>query len=321
MADHAAETSSLRPQKKWAPASGILAAVTAIEGPRALGKEEWEELRRAANTAFRPGGGDLLAESPVLFAPENRDNLRVLVDGGRILAHAGFVRREASVLGRTISVACLGGVFTDPARRGQGLATRVIEDALRRAREGADLVLVSGDGPLYRRARLDPVPPLTLFRLAGGPGPGADLDVRPAAQKDTELLRALHDREPVRFLRDARTWDLLLGAGRLVDAPALVSILRRGGEPVAYVATQQAGNRPDGSPRPRRILEFAGDRSAILAAAASLADELLVPSYDQATRTLAERHGLVPAVRQFLLTADVLTADVRAIPWYGFDYV
>jgi len=291
-----------------------------MEGPRALAIDEWAELRRAANQAFRPQGGDLLAECPLLFAPENRDNLRVLVDNGQIVAHAGFVVREASVLGRSIRVACMGAVFTTERWRRKGLATRVFADAIGRARAGADLVMVSGDGALYRRAGLDPVPPLTLFRLRPGAA-GADLTVGDFTGDDLETLRMLHDQEPVRFCRSPKDWAQLMAAGRLVDAPAVVSVIRRAGRPVAYAATQRAGLRSNGSPRPRRILEFAGDRAALVAVAPRIADELLVPAYEGATLALAGNQGWIASARQFLVTADVLTADVRAIPWYGFDYV
>lgn len=50
--------------------------------PRALQEHEWPALRGAVNEVFRPGGGDLMAECPLLFAAANRENLRVIVDTG-----------------------------------------------------------------------------------------------------------------------------------------------------------------------------------------------------------------------------------------------
>jgi len=107
----------------------------------------------------------------------------------------------------------------------------------------------------------------------------------------------------------------------LVDAPATISIMHRGDRVVAYAATQRATRRGDGSMRPRRILEVAGDRTAIVEAAPLLAEELLVPAYDSNTIGLCGDKGWVRTTRQFLVTAEALTADVQVIPWYGLNYL
>jgi hypothetical protein len=94
------------------------------------------------------------------------ENLRVVVDdAGTILAHAGYVRREAQILKRRTTMGFIAAVFTDAAHRGRRLGTHVLLDALGRVRPGADLVLASGDRDFYRRHGFEPVPPLTRFRL------------------------------------------------------------------------------------------------------------------------------------------------------------
>ncbi len=79
--------------------------------------------------------------------------------------------------------------------------------------------------------------------------------------------------------------------------------------------------RADGSVRPRRILELAGDREAVLAVAPTLAEELLVPAYDSATIGLATARGWFRSTRQFPVTAEPLTAVARLVPWYGLNYL
>lgn len=300
---------------------------------RALAEEEWPALRTAVNQVFRPSGGDLTRDSPLLFAPGNRQNLRVLVetggapDGGqgagpRVVAHAGFLTRDASVLRRRVRIVCIGAVFTAPDRRGEGLATRVLQDILARVRAGADLIMASGDRDLYRRQGFDPVPPLARFRLPPvAAAPTTELSIRDATADDLDAMAALHEQEEVRFLRTAEDWRALWTAGLLVDAPAAFSVVVRGGRVVAYLVAQRAGTRPDGSVRPRRILEVAGERGAIVDAAPRVADELLVPSYDAATIAAAERKGWVRTTRQFLMTAQPLTTEIVVIPWYGLDYL
>jgi GNAT superfamily N-acetyltransferase len=302
------------------------------DAPRAVTAEEWSRLREAANRVFRPEGArDLTTDSPLLFDPENRQQLRVITAAGgdgAIAAHAGFVVRDAYVYRRRIRVACVGAVFTTAQHRRQGLATAVLADALRLARRKTDLVLASGDRDLYRRQNLEPIPPLARFRIGGGSGPvraaPADLAVRalrPESADDVQAAAALYEAEPVHFARSPADWQRLLGAGLLADVPATVSLVLRGSRPVAYLAVQQAGKRPDGSTRPRRALEVAGDRAALVAAAAGLADELLVPVYDEATIAAAEGRRWPRTTRQFLVTAEALTADVLAIPWYGLNYL
>ena len=305
--------------------------------PRALLQREWSAFRAAVNRIFRPAGGDLTHELPLLFRAENRENLRVVVDdAGAVVAHAGCVRREAVIFNRRTTIGVIAAVFTDPAVRGRGLGTRVLLDALGRVRPGADLVLASGDRDLYRRQGFEPTAPMARFRLpspsaarvpepyalrelGGDRGEGAPAqDLPPAVLAD---LRGLHDAEPVHFVRSEEDWRLLLGAGRLVDAAARFTLVERAGRPVAFLATQVASARPDGTMRPRRILEVAGDREAIVAIAPFVGDELLVPSYDAPTIDRAVAAGWVRTVRQFPITAEPLTATARVVPWYGLDYL
>lgn len=295
------------------------------------------------NAVFRPAGGDLTHELPLLFEAGNRDNLRVIVnEAGTVLAHAGCLRREAMILKRRTTVGFIAAVFTDPSVRGQRLGTSVLQDALARVRPAADLVLASGDRDLYRRQGFEPSAPLARFRLpaaetlagavreyelrtiGGGtatePG-GVIVQPPPPSAGDIAELQDLHAEEPVRFIRSDEDWRKLLAAGRLVDAPATFTVVTRAGRAVAFAAAQNAAPRPDGTVRPRRILEVAGDRNAIMSVAPLLADELLVPSYDSATIDRAMAGGLVRTVRQFLITAEALTALARVVPWYGLNYV
>lgn len=311
--------------------SGILRTFVSIwPAPRALLQDEWPALRVAINRIFRPSGGDLTHELPLLFDDANRDNLRVVVDDtGAIVAHAGCLQREAMVLRRRITVGFIAAVFTDPAARGQRLGTRVLLDALARTRMGADLVLASGDRDLYRRQGFEPVAPLARFRLPPALDGGTntrDFETRELSPADLTTgalaeLMAMHDAEVVHFVRSADDWTKMLTSARLVDAPATLSLVTRAGRAVAFVAAQKAQTRPDGSTRPRRLLEIAGDRGAIIAVAPRLGEELLVPSYDSATLDRAAALGWVRTTRQFQITAEPLTAIARVVPWYGLNYL
>lgn len=290
--------------------------------PRALFPQEWPALQAAVNGVFRPAGGDLLEELPLLFAEPNRGNLRVIVDEtGAVVAHAGCLQRDALVLKRPVRLGLIAAVFTVPEARRQGLGTRVLLDALTRARVDADLVLASGDRDLYRRQGFEPVAPLARYRLPAGAGSAPGLETRDLTAADLSAVASLLEGEDVHFIRSADDWTKLYAAGRLVDAAATFSVVCRAGRPVGFVAAQKASLRPDGTQRPRRILELAGEREAVVAVAPALAEELLVPAYDSATIALCVARGWVRTTRQFPITAEPLTAVARLVPWYGLNYL
>jgi predicted N-acetyltransferase YhbS len=192
--------------------------------PRALAADEWPALRAAVNRIFRPAEGDLTHELPLLFDAANPTNLRVIVnDANEIVAHAAFLQRPAMILGRRATVGFIAAVFTDPAVRGQRLGTRVLLDALTAARAGADLVLASGDRDLYRRQGFEPVPPLARFRLptvTSAPTAPELLTARPFADADLPAVAALHDAEPVHFVRTTDDWRKLIEIGKRIVATA-----------------------------------------------------------------------------------------------------
>lgn len=301
------------------------ASVPVLAGPCACPPAAYDALKDALNQVFRPEGGDLTRESPLLFDPARLENLRVITADDQPVAHVGVCLREALVWARRIRVACFGGVFTLPAFRGAGLASRLLADAVAWASARADLLMISGERELYRRQGFDPVPPGTRFAWSDPPTGSASVgewSLALAGPSDVEELSTLQAREAVRFVRTPVDWQHLLASGQLMGGPGEVWLVRRAGQAVAYLAVQSGGRRPDGSPRPARVLEVAGDPSALVATAATRAQELIVPHYAAAPFLAAyETRGIRPTTRQFLISAQALTADVPVVPWLGLDYV
>lgn len=321
------------------------------DGLRAPEAEEWPALRAAVNRVFRPNGGDLFAESPLLFDAGNRTNLRVLVRGGEIVSHAGLFLCEARTGGPPLRVACLGAVLTVPEHRGSGLAAAVVAERVDFARHNADLLVVSGEGGLYRRFGLTPVPAMRRYAIAPperGAAGRADLRLRPYRASDLQGVISVHAAEPIRFERTAAEWQRLLAARHLMGAPAEVVVVLRDDSVVAYAAIQIRSQAPrqardaataepvaSAAPRTgalagdtRRVLELAGDRDALLACLAQAADELLVPAYDIRTATSAERLGWIGVDHQLPISAAFSAsgregppvAGGRIVPWYGLNY-
>lgn len=290
-------------------------------------------LKAALNRVFRPDGGDLTSDLPLFLGAENLPNLRVVVGPpGIILAHVGFLPREAVVHRRRLRVACVGAVFVAAPFRGQGLATRTLAAVLAAARPSSDLLLVSGEGELYRRAGLEPIPPLWQFQVPTT-ARAAGIEIREATADDIDSLKSMYNDSDVHFVRSSQDWERLIRAGILMDSPARFSLISRAETPVAYVVAQRArapssrdgaGDGGGGGPgRASRILEFAGDGEAIADVASELGETWVVPAYDATTLALIERRGWTGSLRRFPMSAcrTHASGDDAEIPWYGLDYL
>ncbi|MGA2064466.1 MAG: GNAT family N-acetyltransferase [Thermoguttaceae bacterium] len=96
----------------------------------------------------------------------------VLEDAGRVIAHAGIVRRTITVGGAPLLVAGVQNVCVLPECRGQGLSDRVLQAAMDEARRrGFDcglLFCVPALGPLYARGGWQGLGPREVVRVEEG---------------------------------------------------------------------------------------------------------------------------------------------------------
>lgn len=128
----------------------------------------------------------LPAEYPLVFDPRFEGRVQPLdADGPEARAACTVLERTFHVGGRSLRGGLIGSVATDPAWRGQGLATRLLERTEADLRErGALFALLWADDP--------------RFYLARGYAPlGAETDHRLVS----ELARSLPGQEGVRVLR------------------------------------------------------------------------------------------------------------------------
>jgi hypothetical protein len=136
---------------------------------------------------------------------------------------------------------------------------------------------------------------------------------------DAPALAALYDAEPVRILRSAGDWKALLAASVLVAWPARIWVVRRAGRITAYLAVQQRGP----SPRQGRVMEHAGDRDAVLAAAPQVSDAVVAPARDVELAHQARARGWSPSPLPLAMAARWLAPrpEPLPLPWYGLGYV
>jgi GNAT superfamily N-acetyltransferase len=296
--------------------------------PRGCRPDEVARVAAAASAIFlhpRYPGADMAAWYPLLFEPANAPRLRIVERNGQILSHAGFCLREVRLGELRARVACFGAVFTTDARRGQGLGTLVVEDAVAEARAaGAQIGLVSGWRGLYQRLGFSPAPPAVRHRGPPEGSVGGELSIIAATAAHIPTLAALHGAEPIHFERSPGDWARLLAAGIVMMAPGSVLLLRRAGRPVAYAAVERRAR--DGRVPVR---EVAGDRAAIVDALPALAAhvgapiDLVGPAYDDVLAAAARAAGLAREHDRLAFCAAVWDRALASapLPWYGLNFV
>jgi len=212
---------------------------------------------------------------PLLYDEANVENLRIFADDGRPISLIGMLQRDVRLAGTAHRSCALGSVCTDPDYRGQGLASRLLEDARAKALcDGCDIMLISGGRGLYKRAgyvevggyrrsavRPDRLPQKRRVR------------VRRWRPEDLPALVRLHSAEPVRFVRPPEDFLTLLECGRVVNADADTRVIcSTRGVPLAYVTYRLPGAHKLGKDE-LSIDEMAGARWAIAQALGALFEE------------------------------------------------
>ena len=273
------------------------------DGPRALLPDEWPQLDALVSSVFR---STMLGNYPQLFNAENRENLRVVADGGTVVSHVGMIQRSASLLGCRIDVACVGAVATYPEQRGHGYASLAFQDCCDlAAADGCDLILISGGRGLYTRVGcrrvgqdwtvvLDATNAATVARL---PVMEA-LDVRAIGDEHLDAVAALYQAEPVRFLRPREDWQRSFACQIVMAGHAEFWGLFLQDQLVAYIIVQppRAGRQATDVPSVR-VVEYAGDRAAVAGALPDLA------RHYQALQVNLHVQGWDRAMRAHLLNA------------------
>ena len=232
-----------------------------MEGPRGLRSEEMVSLRHLTDICFWKG---LVDKYPQLFNEDNLENLRVIVDGGEVISHVGMTEQWVSIFGCLLRVACVGAVCTHPNYRMRGLATRLFNDACKKAyNDGVDFMLVSGIRGLYLRAGCRQILGCDFevsvtpehIQLLSDPA----ITVKPCSSRDIEVMSAIYRREPVRFLRRLEDYQRAFACRHVMDKESEFLLILKDGSPRAYVIL------PSPSKKSKvRIGEYAGERSSLV---------------------------------------------------------
>ena len=289
-----------------------------MEGPRGLKAQEFESLCTLVNTVFRSDGAGRMEEQyPLLFASENFDHLFVMVDQGAVVSHVGALTRDISVLGCRMSTMSIGAVATYASHRGQGLATRLMKAAVRKALDqDAVLMPISGGRGLYTRLGARRIGQFALYTVHRDTLPASETDIHRATSADLPEMTRLYAEEPSRYVRSSADFGTAVNAEWICDRDGETVVVCEGGRPVAYAGVQK--HRPGGEDDSRRsrLAEIAGSRSALLRALPDLYDRYGVDCIEIVTgasdRELASRllpHGVTATAQGFTGTVLVLQPE------------
>jgi len=224
--------------------------------------------------------GQAAATWPMALHPEYADSTFAMLHQGKPVSLISRLERDCVVLGHPLRLGFIGGVCTHPEHRGRGLASTLLAASLNRFQaNGVDFVYISGARGLYYAAGANHVGGRTGFRLRrdvlAGTGFGAGLPTAPtlrmANDEDVPVLAALYQREPVRFVRPREDYELVLRCGHCAGQACQFLLLELGGTPAGYLLVAPPGEREGRPVQP--ILEYCGDRSAVLTGLAQLAAE------------------------------------------------
>ncbi|MXX03457.1 MAG: GNAT family N-acetyltransferase [Gemmatimonadetes bacterium] len=309
-----------------------------MEGPRGLKATEFDSLCTLINTVFRGDGvGRMEAQYPLLFTPENYDELFVIVDEGVVVSHVGALTRDISVLGCRMSTMSIGAVATYESHRGRGLATQLMEEAVRKAvAQDAVLMPISGGRGLYTRLGAKRIGQYALYTVprdtlpigdGPGDGPGAgetgadetavgETDIQRAGPEDLHEMTRLYAEEPSRYVRSTADLRMAVDAAWICDRDGETVAIREEGRLMAYAGIQK--RRPDREDEARRarLAEIAGSRSALLRALPCLYDrydvdylEIVTTASDIELAFLLRPHGVIAVPQGFTGTVLVLQPE------------
>ena len=301
-----------------------------MDGPRALKAPEFDSLCALVNTVFRSDGkGRMEEQYPLLFAPENFDHLFVMADGDRVVSHVGALTRDVSVLGHRFTTMSIGAVATYESHRGQGLATKLMEAAIRKARgQGASLMPISGGRGLYRRLGAKRAGRYAAYAIRRGVLPAARSDARLAKASDLTAMTQLYAKESSRYVRSTTDLRRAVEAAWICDRDGETMVIREDGRPVAYAAIQKPRVDRDEEGGRARIAEIAGSRAALVRALPVLLDrygagslEIVTTAADLELASLLRSRGITASPQGF--TGTVLVLDparlLRAFEGYVRD--
>ena len=186
-----------------------------MRGPRALKREEFDELLNMLNRIFRLDEQDNISFWRGVYDHDLEDIL-VIEEDGRVVSHVSVFPFQISVRGSQIKVGEVGGVATDEKHRMRGFASSLLKYSIEKmTREGYDLSSLGGYRDRYGRWGWELAGEECVYTVdrrsiqAAKETAGVEFWQYAGDRSDLTKIAELHDGEPVRTLRSWQIYQFL----------------------------------------------------------------------------------------------------------------
>ncbi len=189
-----------------------------------LSENKIGEAVSLANEVFRPNGGSMKEDYPLLFSKKNARNILCVEEEGKIVSIFGLLFREVQIFSARINVSLAGSVCTDEKYRKRGYATRLMKEAAKLSvGNGASLILISGDNDVYKKFGAVNVG-IYFTHFVHPASKNSSISYREARRDDLEFISYLHSMKPVRFVRNEKMFRTIFKVSKADNMPATIFI-------------------------------------------------------------------------------------------------
>jgi len=234
-----------------------------MEGPRGTKREEFEGVINLVNLVFRPESKSMQKEYPTLFNEDNLENLRIIIEDGKIVSHIGTLERDISIYNCNLKVGLIGAVCTHPDYRKRGYATLLLNDCIDRfEKHGCDFMLVSGAlriydsidclliGEVYRVEIREK--DLWIFEK------DEEISIENCPEKYCKEMESSYNQKLVKFIRRKEDWENAIRNKFVMNAPCEFLILKEKREYKGYLIVRFYEDK-----KMFEVREYAGEKEII----------------------------------------------------------
>ena len=231
---------------------------------RPVAEQDIDSLLTLLNHEFRSSRGiidqKVFTDFPLVFAPSNYCNCRVITQYGEIISHAALWKRDLIVDNQSFKVGVIVLVATHLDHRKRGHASTIMRDLQRTMHEEEfDLgILWTGVPEFYEKLGWETVVPsgsIVMVELASSlPRQTGTYEILPFdAISHLEDVVAIHEQEPIRITRSPEEYRVLFGLPKVH-----VSVAIRDACVKAYLVHAVAVNKSG-------VIEYGGELEGITA--------------------------------------------------------
>ncbi len=220
-----------------------------------------------ADRVFRPDRPRHMADVfPHLYARQNAHHWCIAEEAGHVISIVGAMVWTVILGGASVVVASVGSVATDERYRRQGISTRLLSLAAASLRdEGAHLMLISGERPLYLRFGARPIGLVEWYALPKAFVPSRAFEIRAVDPiRDSAAVARLYRCRSTRFVRPLPLLEVLLRQQPLTEVEEGKSAAFLAYERGVAVSYASVIHRPSCGRKASQLAEWAGDPNGVL---------------------------------------------------------